>query len=490
MKPFLAVFLSSLVLVGCAVGPDFKSPPPPAVRGYTSHLPSITASAQTLIGQQQHFVNGQPIPAQWWEAFHSKPLNELIELALKANPDLQAAKASLRAANEMVLAQQAAYFPNVTGSLSPSRHLTAHTLASLLASDAYLFNLTTPQLNITYVPDVFGANYRQVESLIAQSDVQRFQLEAVNLTLTSNVAMAAIQEASLRAQIKATENSVGIVSKQLQTMRKLQSAGQIGTMDVNMQETVLAQARATLPPLQKQLAQQRHLLTILCGRFPGEELLQKFELQSFRLPRNIPVSLPADLVRQRPDVRISEAQLHQASAQVGVAIANRLPNIMIYGDAGNAAIKLSTLFSSLTKFWDIGAIITQPLFNAGNLLHQQRAAEAIFQQYCAQYHSVLLVAFQNVADTLKAIQYDADALKAAAIAESTARKNLSLTGKEWTLGSVDYLHVLNAQNAYQQTSIILAQNQANRLLDTVALFQALGGGWWNRKASCCNKETL
>jgi len=203
----------------------------------------------------------------------------------------------------------------------------------------------------------------------------------------------------------------------------------------------------------------------------------------------LPVSLPGDLVRQRPDVRVAEAQLHQASAQIGIAIANRLPSILIYGNAGNAAIKLSTLFSSLTKFWDIGAMVSQPIFNAGNLLHKQRAAEAIFQQYCAQYHSVLLVAFQNVADTLKSIQFDADALNAASIAESTAHTNLTLTQKQWNLGAVGYIHVLNAQNAYQQTSIILVQNQANRLLDTVALFQALGGGWWNRQNACCEKET-
>jgi len=260
MRALTTILYSALMLNGCAVGPDFKSPPLPVVRGYTSQLPSITASASTMAGQAQHFINGQTVSAQWWQVFHSQALNEIVELALKANPDLQAARASLKAANELVAAQQSAYFPSIAAGLNPSRHLTAHTLASLLSSDAYLYNLTTPQLSIAFVPDVFGANYRQVESLIAQSEMIHFQQEAVRLTLTTNVVMAAIQEASLRAQIKATENSINITARLLHTMRQERAAGQIGTMDVNLQDTVLAQARTALPPVHKQLAQQRHLL--------------------------------------------------------------------------------------------------------------------------------------------------------------------------------------------------------------------------------------
>ena len=333
---------------------------------------------------------------------------------------------------------------------------------------------------MSYVPDVFGANMRQVESLQAQAETALFQQEAIYLTLTSNVVMAVIQEASIREQIKATQRSIAIAQKQLDMMLKQQSVGQIGAVAVAAQQAALAQAQTVLPPLQKQLAQQRHLLSVLCGHFPSEEFAQKFELSSLTLPEKLPLGIPARLIQQRPDIRAAEAQIHAASAQIGVAIANQLPNILITADAGSSAIELGTLFSSLTKFWDIGLNLAQPVFDAGALLHKKRAAIAAYQQAVEQYRSVVLASFQDVADTLKAIQFDAISLKTAANATQAARKSLAIAQQQWEAGAVDHLFVLNAQQNYQQALITLAQNQANRFIDTAALFQALGGGWWNR----------
>ena len=478
------IALMALVVAGCAVGPDFQRPGAPAVSRYTAQpLASPTVSAATPAGEAQRFADGQDIPAQWWTLFHCEALNALIASALHNNPDLQAAEAALRNARESVAAQRGAYFPSVDAQLLPTRQSIAGTLASPQAAGASLYSLYTAQLNISYVPDVFGSNRRQVESLEAQAQAQRFQREAAYLTLTSNLVAAAIQEGSLRAQIGATHGIIAAAAQQLEMVRKQRAAGQIGAADVAAQETVLAQAQATLPPLEKQLAQQRHLLAVLASRFPGEGIASTFELASLTLPQELPLSLPSRLVEQRPDIRAAEAQWHAASAQIGVAKANRLPNITLTAGAGSAALEWSQLFAAGSGFWGIGADLVQPLFNGGTLLHRQRAAEATYAQAAAQYRSTVLTAFQNVADTLQAIQSDAAALATAAAAEQAAGKSLAIARRQWTLGATNYLPVLSAEQAHQQTAIALVQAQASRYADSAALFQALGGGWWNREDS-------
>ena len=259
------------------------------------------------------------IPGQWWTLFHSKPLNDLIEQALKANPDLEAAQAALRGAWENVYAQQGAFFPSVEANYNPTRQKTAGVLTSPLANSNYTYSLHTAQVTVAYTPDVFGGTRRQVESLKAQADSQRFQLEAAYLTLTSNVVAAAIQEAALRGQIAATRRIIEIQSHSLELLRRQYALGQIANADVVAQEAALAQAQAMLPPLEKQLAQQRDLLARLVGRFPSETLPEEFELSSLQLPQELPVSLPSKLVEQRPDVRSAEEQLHAASAEIGVS---------------------------------------------------------------------------------------------------------------------------------------------------------------------------
>ena len=332
----------------------------------------------------------------------------------------------------------------------------------------------------SYVPDVFGLNRRTVESLKAQQEQARFALIATHITLSSNVVAAAVQEASLREQIGATHELIAISTNMLDILRKQFASGYVSRLDVAAQESQLAQVAATLPPLMKQLAQQRDLLARLAGAFPSQDIPETFELSSLQLPQELPVSLPSRLVEQRPDVRQAEENLHSASALIGVAVANRLPSFTLTADAGNMALIFSHMFSPGTGFWDFAGGVTQLIFDGGTLLHRERAAKAAYVQASEQYRGTMLTAFQNVADTLNALQQDADALKAAAAAKDAAVVTLDLAKRQYQSGYVNYLGLLSAEQAYQQAVINLVQAQANRYADTAALFQALGGGWWNR----------
>jgi NodT family efflux transporter outer membrane factor (OMF) lipoprotein len=478
-----ALIITALfVTAGCVVGPDFHRPAPPDVKSYTPDaLPPRTASANSPAGAAQRFVTGMDIPGQWWTLFHSDPLNRLIERSLKANPTLTAAQAALRQARENVYAQQGSYYPQVSAALSASRNLTAvRAVSPASATGNPYYSLLGPQLSLSFVPDVFGANARAVESLAAQAENQRFQVEATYLTLTANVVAAAIQEASLRGQIEATQETIRIETDLLRILRQQSQLGQAAGIDVATQEAALAQARQALPPLEKQLAQQRDLLAVLAGSWPSEAMAARFDLASLRLPEDLPVSLPAMLVEQRPDVRAAEATLHSASAQIGVTVAARLPQLTLTAQFGNQANAISNLFTPGTNFWTLGAGLTQPIFQGGTLLHKQRAAEAGFEQAAAQYRNTVLTAMQNVADTLHALKSDADALAAAVTTERATAHALEITRRQLQLGQVAYLALLTAEQTDQQARLSVVQARASRLTDTAALFQALGGGWWNR----------
>jgi len=468
--------LASLIVgvVGCAVGPDFHRPAPPEAKSYQSEPTSVPqADAQRL-------VETMDVPGQWWTLFHSVALNDLIVSALKANPDIAAAQAALRIAQENVYAQEGAYFPSVSANLNPTRQKTAGSLSAVPSSGAYIYSLHTAQLNISYAPDVFGGNRRQVESLKAQAEAQRYQLEATRLTLTSNLVNAAIQEASLRAQIEATQAIIADQQHTLESFRTQFTLGQVAEADVATQQAALAQAQASLPPLQKQLVIQRDAIKALAGRFPDQEPDARFVLADLQLPAELPLSLPSKLVEQRPDVRAAEAQLHSASAQIGVAVANRLPNFSIDGSIGSSANKFGDLFKAGTGFWSTAGNLTQPIFEGSTLLHRQRAAEAAFDQASAQYQSTVIGAFQNVADALHAVQIDTDAWKAALASECAAKHSLDIARNLLKLGSISILSMLQAEQTWQQARLMLIQAEANRLADSAALLQALGGGWWNR----------
>ena len=477
-----AALAIAAVFSGCTVGPDFHRPAAPSVSGYTRGLlPEKTASAAVAGGEAQRFNFDQDIPEQWWLLFQSPQLNALIDHSLKANPTITAGQAALRQAQEFVYAQQGFYYPTIQANYSPSRQRTSGVISPALNSGDTLYNLHTAQLSVGYVPDVFGGNRRQVESLKAQAEAQRFQLEATYLTLTSNVVAAAVQEAGLRAQMAAVKDIIGLNTKSLDLLRQQFAAGYVAGIDVAAQEAALAQAQQALPPLQKQVEQTRDMLAALTGRFPGEaNLAETIELAALHLPEELPVFLPSRLVEQRPDVRAAEAQLHAASAQIGIAISNMVPQFSISAAKGGTASTFNQMFADGNPFWFVIGNVTQTIFAGGTLLHRKRAAEAAFDQAGAQYKSTILAAFQNVADALYALQSDADALKAAVNSERAAKVSLDLVRKQLEFGQVNYLVLLNAQQTYQQAVISRTQAQGNRFADTAALFQALGGGWWNR----------
>ncbi len=479
----LLVLLSgSALLAACAVGPDFKEPKPPSVRNYTSRPLSSTAAAVGVSqGEAQHFVSGADIPGAWWQLFHSTALDTLVERALKKNPDLKAAEAALLVARENVLAQNGAYYPSITANISTARQKTSAALSPTPNSGALYFGLYTPQVNVTYMPDVFGLNRRTVEGLVSKAKQTRYALAAARITLAANVATAAVQEASLQAQIGATHRLIALNDETLNVFRHQYVKGYASRLDVAAQASQLAQITATLPPLLKQLAQQRDLLLALTGSFPDENPPGEIRLSGIQLPDNIPISIPSLLVAHRPDVLQAMENLHAASAAIGIAIANRLPNITLTADMGSAALTPGRLFSSGTSMWDLGANLAQPIFEGGALLHNEQAARAAFAQAKEEYRSTVAAAFQNVADTLNALQQDADELKSAAAAEQAARIALELTKRQMQAGYTNNLALSNAEIAYQQAIINLIQARMSRLSDTVALFQALGGGWWNRR---------
>jgi len=483
-KSRLNAFIAALALLlttGCVVGPRFKKPVAPDVSGYTPAPITTTSSTPNVAGGEgQHLLEGHDIPGEWWSLFHSKPLNDLIERSLKANPDLKAAQAALIVARENMLAQRGAYYPIVTGGFSATRAKSSADLSPVTNTSALNYSLYTPEVSVSFVPDVFGLNRRTVESLQAQEQQARFALAATHITLSSNVAAGAIQEASLRGQVDATRELIDINTKMLQILREQYAKGYADALDVAAQESQLAQVVATLPPLLKQLAQQRDQLAALAGGFPNQDLAEKFELSSLQLPQELPLSLPSQLVEQRPDVLQAEENLHSASAQIGIARANRLPSFALTADAGSMAVVFSRMFSGGTGFWDLGTSVTQPIFDGGSLMHRERASRAAYTEADEQYRSTVLTAFQNVADTLNALQQDADALKAAAAAKDAAKVTLDLTKKQLEAGYANYLALLSAEQAYQQALINLVQAQSSRYADTAALFQALGGGWWNR----------
>jgi NodT family efflux transporter outer membrane factor (OMF) lipoprotein len=483
MKPLrLAVGVLIASLTACAVGPNFKRPAIPAASGYGSApTQGQTASADSAAGSAQRFVLGMDIPGQWWTLFESSKLNHLIEQALKSNPDVGAAQAALRQAHELYLAQRAAYLPNVQAGFTGDRSkFPTATLTSPTVAPSSIYTLYTAQLTLTYAPDIFGGTRRAVELAKTQVESSRFQLEATYLTLSSNVVVTAVQEASLRGQIAATERLLKVQRQLTEMVRRQRLLGTASDLDVLAQESSEAQTAQTLPPLQKQLGQTRDALTALLGRLPSDEPQETFELKELTLPTDLPVSLPSKIIEQRPDVRQSEENLHGASASVGVAIANLLPQFTLNADIGSSALTLGQVFSPYTSFWDLGASLSETLFDAGALLHKRRAADAALDEAAAQYRGAVILACQNVADTLRALQADAEALKASADADSAAKKTFELAQRQRELGTISLVAVLTAEQTYQQSELALIQAQANRYSDTAGLFQSLGGGWWNR----------
>src|SRR6266540_4168735 len=477
-----AIAGTTAFLAACAVGPDYRAPEAPAAGAYTERpQPERTEAAAVRGGEAQRFEAGAEISAAWWKLFGSAALDELIRTALAGHPTLEAAQAALLQAQENLNAQYAVLYPSVDASLGAKRQRITGATFGNPSIPTNVFNLYNASVNVSYAIDVAGGARRELEALQAGIDFQRFQLEATYLSLTGNIATTAFREASLREQIRATRDIVDSQERQLQLVEKQFELGAISRSDVLAQRAQLAQTRANLPPLEKALAQTRNQLAVLIGKFPDEARLPELDLSAFQLPQNLPVSLPSDLVRQRPDIRAAETVLRQTNARIGVAQALMFPQLTLSGSYGNASTGASKLFDPGTQVWNIGASLLQPIFHAGQLQARKRGAQAAYDQAFAQYQQTVLGAFQNVADVLFALEFDAVALKAQADAELAARESLEMTRAQLRFGSASYLALYNAQRQYEQAKIGLVQAQAVRYADTAALFQALGGGWWERE---------
>jgi NodT family efflux transporter outer membrane factor (OMF) lipoprotein len=477
---------AAALLAACAVGPNFKAPEPPHTAGFApaGRLPAETAAAPLPDGRAQRFVDGMDIPGQWWTLFQSAQLNALIERALANSPTLQAAQAALRQANETAAAQRGSYYPSVSGTLESQRQKASGAAFGVPGFPAsYYYNVQTASVNVSYTLDAFGGTRRQVEALQAQAEYEQFALEASYLTLTANIVTAAVNEASLRAQVSATDDIARSQQRQLDITQRRVAAGGASRADVLQQQATLQATLATLPPLRSQLAQQRNQLAAYVGDLPADYTGAEFTLDSLNMPQDLPVSLPSKLVEQRPDVREFSALLHQATAQIGVATANMLPQITLSASYGQTASRWADIFSPSSNVYSLIGSLTQPIFKGGQLLHQRRAAVAAAQEAAANYQATVVTAFENVSNTLYALQADADALAAQTIADRTAADSLAMVQAQYKSGAASYVQVLSAEQSQQTAAVALVKARAQRFADTAALFQALGGGWWNRKES-------
>jgi len=480
----LALLAGSLSLFGCAsVGPDFKQPAAPAVNNYTAQpLPAQTAAAPgTVDGGAQHFAVGQTVSSTWWHNFGSARLDAYIDQAMRNSPTLASAQATLRQAQQTYAAQAgSSEYPQVNAKLGAQRNGTNNSSMGIEGGQK-VYDLYNAGVTVSYNLDVFGGNRRLLESYAAQADYQRYELEGSRLTLAANIVTTAMAQAQYGAQISASKAILAAQQKQLDIARDRLKLGAIARADELSLETQLEQTRASIPPLQNKLDQANHLLAILAGEAPGAAEVPQFTLADFSLPAEVPVVIPSELVRQRPDIRASEALLHAASAQYGVAIANGYPQISLSANLGSQALTTSSLFGAGTLVWGLAGQLVQPLFNAG-LKAGVKSAQAGLDAATANYRQSVLQGLRNVADTLRALDNDAQTLQAQAAADKSAQMALGLMQQQYQLGGASYLQLLTAQQQAQQTQINVIAAQVQRLTDTAALYQAMGGGWSNQSA--------
>jgi NodT family efflux transporter outer membrane factor (OMF) lipoprotein len=479
-----ALGLLALCLAGCAVGPDWKRPLPPTASRYTeTPLADSTGSAPARAGLDQHFVGGADVPGEWWQMFRSPELTTLVARALQKNPSLAAAADALRAAQENTLAQEGGWLPQLSAQFNRTRTefgLGEEGLSRGVIGLPATFSIYDAQVNVSYTFDVWGQNARSVEADRAAAEAQAFTLEGAVNMLAANTATAAITAASLIEQIKAEKALVEAERQLLKTVRsQFELGGATGT-DVATQEAQLGNTEALVVPLQIQLGQTRDQLAAYVGRVPAEAAIPTITLDQLTLPGDLPVSLPSRLVDQRPDIRNAEAQLHEATANIGVAVSNRLPQITLTGSVGSEPARIGNLFGPGNGELNLLTQALTPVFEGGTLLHKQRQAVASARQAADTYRNTVITAFQNVADVLTALSGDAQALQANQRAERAAARSLGLARMQYGAGGVAYLTVLTAQTQYQNAVIGLIKAEAARYTDTVALFAALGGGWWNR----------
>jgi NodT family efflux transporter outer membrane factor (OMF) lipoprotein len=468
-------------LCGCTVGPDFHRPAPPDTDHYVAGAPIDAVGAPGSAAPTQTLVAEQDIPAQWWNLFHSGPLDTLVRAALQDSPTIVAAAAALRSAHEGYIAQRgSSLYPQIDGQFQAQREAAPAAAFGFPQLGTSTFTLFDAAVNVSYKFDLVGATRRQLEALAAQTDYQHWQLEAARLTLAANIVTTVITAAALNDQVAATNEILATERDQLAIIRRQQSAGAASQTDVLTQQAQVSQLEATLPGLQKSVAQAGHRLAVLSGQTPDHASTGDLSLSTLTLPAQLPVSLPAKLVRQRPDVLASESQLHQASAQAGVATANLYPQLTLSGSIGSETTSITDLFGAGTTAWNIGGSLLQPLFHGGELRAKRRQAFDDLDQATAQYRCTVLSALQDVADTLRALQDDALTLQADVQAEAAAHDSLEITRRQFQVGGTSYVNLLIAQRQYAQARLTRIQGAMARMTDSAALLQALGGGWWNR----------
>lgn len=464
------------LLAGCTVGPDFNRPAAPDVAAYTATpLPANTAATPIDLGKSQHFVAERFINPQWWHELGSPKLDVLIDQALQASPTLAAARATLRQAQEVYDARAgASLYPQVDANIGGERQRFSPS-SSGLTGDAREFSLYNTSVGVQYTFDVAGGIKRSLESLAARIDYQRYQLEGARLTVAANIATTAVTRARLAAQIETTEAILNSQEKQLELTRERVRLGQANPDDVLALQPQVELTRAEIPLLRNQLQQNEHMLAVLVGRPPGAADLPVISLQEFTLPVNLPLIVPSDLVRTRPDIQAAEAMLHSANAEYGVAIARLYPQLNLSANLGTQALTSGALFGSGSTVWSLVGQLTQPLFNPG-LPAEKRAALAAFDAAAAHYRSVVLESLRNVADVLRALDNDAQRLSALSAATAAAEGSLEAMQRRYALGAASYVQLIIAEHQFQQTKTGLIEAQAQRLIDSAAFYQAMGGG--------------
>ncbi|MGV8892578.1 MAG: efflux transporter outer membrane subunit [Burkholderiaceae bacterium] len=473
----LAALTLAGLLAGCAVGPDFKRPAAPDVAAYTAApLPEQTVSAPTALGGAQRLIEGAAISDPWWRELGSPQLDALIDDALQASPTLASAQATLRQAQEVYAAQAGSTrYPQVDAGIGAQRQRSnPGTLGQV--GEAREFSLYNASVGVHYNLDLAGGNRRALEALAARADYRRYQLEGARLTLAANMVTTAVTQARLLAQIQATEAILDAQEEQLHLTRERVRLGQAAPDEVLALQTQVEQTRASVPLLRQQRQQSEHLLAVLAGRAPGAGGLPGFRLEDFTLPSDLPLIVPSELARRRPDIQAAQALLHAANAEYGVAVARLYPQLNLSANLGSQALSTGALFGSGSAVWSLIGQLTQPLFNPG-LPAEKRAALAAFDAAAANYQGVVLESLRNVADVLVALDNDAQRLAALAAADAAAQGSVASMQRQYALGAASYVQLLTAQQQAQQNRINLIAAQAQRLVDSAALYQALGGGW-------------
>ena len=474
-----AAVLVPAVLSGCSVGPEYQTPPPPSDQAYArTSQPRETVSASGNAGAAQQFNPKLDMPAQWWQLFQSPELDRMVREALEHSPTLTQAVTRLTQAQEEASARiGATRYPSMTANVSAQREKVNTSALGVPFPSPPPFNLLNGSVAVSYHLDLFGGNRRLAESLNAQVEYEKWQVQGARLMLAGNVVSTAIRQAQLRSQIDITRKLIGLEKRTLAIMEHRFRAGGISEYDVRSQHTALAQVQASLPQLENQLDLANHQLAVLMGETPQEASVEEINLDSLSLPQELPMSLPSSMVRQRPDIRGAEALLHQACANVGVATANLYPQIDITGSAGG----VGTSFANGGPVWAFGAGLAQPLFQGGALRAERRKAVAAYEEAGSAYRETVLQAFREVADALCAIEHDAQALQARSEASAQAEGAYQIASRRFDAGGISQVALLDAQRQELQTALDHVASQAARYSDSATLFQALGGGWWNEE---------